>query len=119
LVWCDGYRQRGQAENHIKELMNAMFGGRLSCSSFVTNAFRLLLYGWAYRLMWSLREEVKKESESAGRWQFDTIRVRLLKVVVVVRESVRRIWTQMPECFPLVELFRGLLERGQLQKVGT
>lgn len=119
LVWYDGYCQRGQAENHIKELMNAMFGGRLSCSSFVTNAFRLLLYGWAYRLMWSLREEVKKESESAGRWQFDTIRVRLLKVAVVVRESVRRIWTQMPECFPLVELFRGLLERGQLQKVGT
>lgn len=119
LVWYDGYCQRGQAENHIKELMNAMFGGRLSCSSFVTNAFRLLLYGWAYRLMWGLREEVKKESEEAGRWQFDTLRVRLLKVAVIVKESVRRIWTRMPLCFPLVELFRRLLVRGQRSSVGT
>lgn len=116
LIWYDGYCQRGQAENHIKELMNAMFGERLSCSSFVTNAFRLLLYGWAYRLMWGLREEVKKESESAGRWQFDTIRVRLLKVAVIVKESVRRIWTRMPLCFPLVGLFRRLLELGQVRK---
>lgn len=138
--WYDGYCQRGQAENHIKGLMNAMFADRLSCSSFVVNASRLLLYGWAYRLMWALREKVKEvqseeraqehrvpvtpwqktrteETEDVGRWQFDSLRSRLLKVAAVVKETCRRIWVRLPEYFPLRELFVRLLRQTKVAEL--
>lgn len=172
----DAYCMRGQAENYIKELMNAIAADRLSCSTFEGNFFRLLLHGWAYRLMWALREDVReldaefqraeelaqqlerttsrlqdeleewsesqeieaelvegvsqlkeetktvmegvqemgRESRQVGRYQFDTLRLRLLKVAVRVRESARRVWCQLPKSFPLAELFQRLLERGQV-----
>lgn len=118
-VWYEAYCQRGQAENFIKELKNAMAADRLSSSSFVGNSFRLLLHSWAYRLMWSLREDVKEKSPQLGKVQFDTLRIHLLKVGVSVKKSVRRIWYQMPRSFPHRGLFRSLLVRGQAALVGT
>lgn len=171
----DAYCKRGQAENYIKDLMNAMVADRLSCSTFEGNFFRLLLHSWAYRLMWSLREgvrdwvcelnqqqelvqqlsktasrlsnkledwageseaqrvlqagarqlseevekvlgELRREKEARerlGQGQFDTLRLRLLKVAVHARERARRVWCQLPNSFVLGGLFRWLLERGQ------
>src|SRR5262249_25537399 len=57
LVYDRGFCPRGQAENCIKDLKNALRADRLSCHRFIANAFRLLLHAVAYRLMYALRVE--------------------------------------------------------------
>ena len=105
----DAYCQRGQSENYIKEFKNALSADRLSCHRFVSNAFRLLLHAAAYRLMLALREYVAQVSPDLGRRQFDTLRLRLLKVAAIVKESVRRILVRLPEAFPLRQVFHDTL----------
>lgn len=110
----DGYHTycgRGQCENFIKDLKNAMKADRLSCSSFVANFFRLILHAAAYRLMFELREELAIERIDMGNCQLDTLRMRLLKVGAMVRQSVRRILIQMPEAFPLADAFLAICAR--------
>lgn len=104
----DAYCQRGQCENYIKDFKNALAADRLSCSSFVANFFRLLEHAAAYRLMHGLRTFVAKESPALGRAQFDTLRLRLLKVAAIVSRSVRRILVRLPTAFPLAKLFRAI-----------
>ena len=58
-------------------------------------------------------ETIEKEIAESGRSQFDTLRLKLLKVAVRVRESARRVWCQLPESFPLARLFQQLLLQGQ------
>jgi hypothetical protein len=105
------YCARGQCENFIKDLKNAMKADRLSCSSFVANFFRLLLHAAAYRLMFALREELATERIDMGNCQLDTLRLRLLKIGAMVRQSVRRILVRMPEVFPLAEAFMAIAAR--------
>lgn len=105
------YCQRGQCENWIKDFKNALQADRLSCSSFAANFFRLLLHAAAYRLLHALRSAVADISPELGRAQFDTLRLRLLKVAALVRQSVRRIWIRLPRAFPLRDLFDTLLAR--------
>lgn len=109
-LYC-GYCERGDAENRIKDFKNALAGDRLSCGTFVANFFRLLLHAGAYRLMFALREEAKEVKPGLGRMQFDTLRLNLLKVAGIVRESVRRIWVELPKAFPLANVFRQLCIR--------
>ena len=87
----DAYCARGQSENYIKDLKNALAADRLSCSSFVANSLRLLLHAAAYRLMRALRQAVARVRRDLGQAQFDTLRLRLLKVAALVRRSVRRL----------------------------
>ncbi len=105
----DYYCERGQAENYIKDLKNAMYAGRLSCTTYAANSFRLLLHGWAYRIMIRLRERAKKCNLEVGRLQFDTLRLRLLKVAAQTLESVRRIKVVLPSVFPLAAAFQQIL----------
>jgi len=105
------YCERGQCENYIKDFKNALQADRLSCSTFGANFFRLLLHGVAYRLMLLLRREAAAISEFFGKAQFDTFRLRLLKVGVQVRESTRRILFRLPESFPDAKVFRELALR--------
>lgn len=107
----DAYCERGQSENYIKDFKNALAADRLSCSSFVANSLRLLLHAAAYRLMRALRAAAATVRSDLGRMQFDTLRLRLLKVAAVVRRSVRRLWIQLPAAFPLGTLFRTLAEQ--------
>lgn len=100
------YCQRGDCENRIKDLKNALAADRLSCSRFRANFFRLLLHAAAYRLLWALRQSAQAVSDRLGRAQFDTLRLRLLKVAALVRRSRRRIWIQLPRAFPEAEYFR-------------
>jgi hypothetical protein len=104
----DAYCQRGQCENNIKDLKNALRADRLSCSSYTANFFRLLLHSAAYRLMYELRNRACKYSEILGRSQFDTLRLRILKVGVLVKRSVRRIHLRLPRAFPLAHVFRAI-----------
>jgi len=105
------YCERGQCENLIKDFKNALQADRLSCCRFAANFFRLLLHTAAYRLLHALRQEVAEESAELGRAQFDTLRLRLLKVAAWVTQSVRRILVRLPQAFPQAELFRRLATR--------
>jgi hypothetical protein len=102
------YCQRGQCENLIKDFKNALKADRLSCSRFVANFLRLLEHAGAYRLMLALRNAAQALHSELGAQQFDTIRLRLLKVAALVRQSVRRIVVQLPRAFPCAALFRSL-----------
>ncbi len=104
----EAYCQRGQCENLIKDLKNALKADRLSCSRFVTNFLRLLLHAAAYRLMLALRRAAAALHSEVGVQQFDTIRLRVLKVAALVRHSVRRIVVQLPRAFTAAALFRAL-----------
>jgi hypothetical protein len=104
----NAYCQRGQCENNIKDLKNALQADRLSCSSFTANFFRLLLHSGAYRLMYELRNRAAEHSQKLGRAQFDTLRLRLLKVGALVKQSVRRIHIRLPEAFPFAAVFRAI-----------
>jgi len=108
------YCERGQCENLIKDLKNALQADRLSCSSFRANFFRLLLHTAAYRLLHALRQQIAPQSAVLGRAQFDTLRLRLLKVAAWVTQSARRILIRLPKAFPWAEVFYRLATELQL-----
>lgn len=84
------YTDRGEMENHIKDLKNALCADRLSCHRFLSNQFRPLLHVAAYILMFSLREELQKTTLASA--QMDTLRLRPLKIAAKVVVSTRRVW---------------------------
>jgi hypothetical protein len=99
------YCPRGQAENAIKDFKRALCGDRLSCTTYVANAFRLALHAIAYRLLDALRRVVVEVAPGLGRRQFDTLRLLLLKVAALVGQSVRRFTFQLPSAFPMASVF--------------
>jgi hypothetical protein len=110
-VYDIGYCARGQCENFIKDLKNALQADRLSCSAFKANAWRLLLYSAAYRLMHAVRKAATDVGSELGAMQLDTLRLRLLKVAATVTESARRIVMRLPESFPLANVFFAIATR--------
>ncbi|MCC6805874.1 MAG: IS1380 family transposase [Deltaproteobacteria bacterium] len=107
-IYDVGYCARGQCENFIKDLKNALQADRLSCSSFKANALRLLLYSAAYRLMHAVRQAAKDVGSQLGAMQLDTLRLRLLKVAATVTESARRIVLRLPSAFPFAHAFAAI-----------
>jgi len=87
LALYDWYVDRGEAENWIKDFKNALAADRLSDHRFWANAFRLLLHAAAYWLLDQLRRWLL--SAQAPRLQFDTLRLRVIKIGGWVRESTR------------------------------
>jgi hypothetical protein len=108
LIYDRAFCPRGQSENYIKDLKNALAADRLSCHRFVANAFRLFLHALAYRLMYALRNTASTVEPSLRRVQMDTLRLRLLKVAALVATSVRRIVVRLPRAFPLAAAFTAL-----------
>ena len=94
----DLYREHGDMENRIKDLKNALKADRLSCHRFTANATRLVLHAAAYVLMWEFREQL--EGTDLARAQFDTLRLRLLKIGARVVTTARRIWLHMTSACP-------------------
>ena len=111
MLYENAYCGRGDAENRIKDFKRALAADRLSCTTYVANAFRLLLHAFAYRLLDAFRREVHAVMPTLGHAQFDTLRLHLLKVAAFVRQSVRRIVVALPRAFPLAALFRQLALR--------
>jgi len=105
LVYDRAYCARGQCENNIKDLKNALNADRLSCSSFKANALRLLLHVAAYRLVFAIRQAAGAVSPELATAQFDTLRLRLLKVAAQVKQSARRILIRLPAVFPFAQAF--------------
>ncbi len=106
-VYDYGYCARGAAENFIKDFKNAIDGDRLSCQSFLANAFRTMLHLAAYRLLHGLRETARELGlADLGRAQLDTLRLKVLKVAALVTQSARRILIRLPQSFPMAVAFQ-------------
>lgn len=116
VVYEWAYCARGQAENAIKDLKNALHADCLSCTRYLANAFRLLLHAAAYRLLSSVREHLAALAAPLATAQFDTLRLRLLKVAAFVRQTVGRVVVQLPRAFGLAPLLRELLVRTRLPR---
>jgi hypothetical protein len=102
------YCQRGDPENRIKELKLDLKADRLSCHRFWANQFRLLLHAVAYVLMQAMRKLLA--GTEFARAQVNTLRLYLLKVGARIRESVRRVWVQLPSAYPWFYLWHRLAQ---------
>jgi Transposase DDE domain group 1 len=102
------YCARGQAENLIKRHKSQLASDRTSCRSPLANQMRLILHTAAYWLMRTLREAIPRPQPLASG-EFSTIRLRLLKIAVRVRETASRVRLAFAANCPDAELFRGLL----------
>jgi hypothetical protein len=104
------YCARGQAENHIKAWKNHLAADRTSCHDAEANQFRLFLHAGAYWLLWSLRRAMPRRSP----WrvmQFDTLRLRLIKIAARIVELKTQIKIHLPSSAPDQAIFRLALDR--------
>ena len=109
-LYEDLYCRRGQAENHIKSWKTHLAADRTSCHRGPANQLRLMLHTGAYWLMWSLRRLMPKHSS----WrvaQFDTLRLRLLKIAARVVEWKTKVMVHLPTACPDKAILRLTLER--------
>jgi hypothetical protein len=96
------YCGRGAMELLIKEHKNHLFSDRTSCSCFQANQFRLFIHSIAYILMHAFRERYLKNTELA-KAQFNTIRLKLLKIGARVRQLTTKIKIHLPTSYPYKE----------------
>jgi Transposase DDE domain. len=109
------YCQRGQAENLIKLHKAQLASDRTSCHSATANQVRLTLHSAAFWLMHTVRAEIP-QGHALARCEFNTLRLRLLKIAARVIEHGRRIRVHLPSSCVEKTLFRaialGLLPSG-------
>jgi hypothetical protein len=109
-LYEDVYCRRGQAENHIKSWKTHLAADRTSCTKATANQLRLFVHAGAYWLMWGLRTSMPKRS----MWrvaQFDTLRLRLIKIAARVVEMKTMIRVHLPTSCPGQEILRFALGR--------
>lgn len=109
-IYEELYCRRGQAENHIKAWKRHLATDRTSCCRAAANQFRLMLHTGAYWLLWSLRSLMPKRST----WrvaQFDTLRLRLVKLATRVVALKTRVMLHLPNACPDKTILRLALER--------
>jgi len=104
FLYETAYCGRGRMENFIKEHKIALRSGRTSCHRFMANYFRLMLHSAAYVIMHTFREKALTGTDFATA-QFDTIRLRLLKIGAEVREMKTKLQFIFPSSFPLKDVF--------------
>ena len=92
------YCQRAVVENRIKEMQYGLSIDRTSCTRFFANHFRVILGAAAYALMQELRLQAK--GTSCERAQVATLRLRLLKLGVWFKRSVRRVVLHLSDSAP-------------------
>lgn len=109
-LYEDVYCRRGTAENHIKSWKTHLAADRTSCTSATANQFRLFLHAGAYWLMWGLRAAMPKRSSFAVA-QFDTLRLRLIKIAARVVEMKTQIRLHLPTSCPDHGILRIVLSR--------
>jgi hypothetical protein len=109
-IYEDVYCRRGMAENHIKAWKTHLAADRTSCTKATANQFRLFLHAGAYWLLWGLRAVLPKRSRLAVA-QFDTLRLRLVKIAARVVEMKTQIRISLPSACPEHDLLRLVLGR--------
>jgi len=102
------YCQRGDMENRIKEQQLMLFADRTSCHAMMANQFRLLLSGFAYTLLNSLRRTTLAGTQLVNA-QCDTLRLKLIKIAARVRVTARRVIFHLTSSCPYEPLFRHVL----------
>jgi hypothetical protein len=102
------YCARGQAENLIKRHKSQLASDRTSCRSPLANQMRLILHTAAYWLMRTLRDTIPQPQPLASG-EFSTIRLRLLKIAVRIKETASRVRLAFAANCPDAELFRDLV----------
>jgi Transposase DDE domain group 1 len=102
------YCARGQAENLIKQHKSQLASDRTSCRSPWANQMRLILHTLAYWLVRMVRDAIPKLQPLASG-EFATIRLRLLKIAVRIKETASRVRLSFASNRADAELFRGLV----------
>jgi hypothetical protein len=102
------YCARGQAENLIKRHKSQLASDRTSCRSPLANQMRLILHTAAFWLVRIIRDTIPKH-EPLASGEFSTIRLRLLKVAVRVKETGTRVKLAFAANCPNAKLFRDLI----------
>src|SRR5271167_3374978 len=93
------YCARGQAENLIKRHKSQLASDRTSCRSPLANQMRLILHTAAYWLMLIVRNAIPKP-QALANGEFSTIRLRLLKIAVRIKETASRIKLSLRQTAP-------------------
>jgi len=99
VVYCG----RGKMELMIKDHKVALKSDRTSCHRKEANQFRLFVHSAAYVLMHAFRDNLLRGSELATV-QFDTIRLRLLKIGTRIEVGKTFIRFHFPASYPLKSL---------------
>jgi Transposase DDE domain group 1 len=99
------YCARGQAENLIKLHKAQLASDRTSCRSPLANQMRLILHTAAYWLMLTVRNAIPK-AHALATAEFNTIRLRLLKLGARVVETVSRVRLAFAAACPDAGLIR-------------
>jgi hypothetical protein len=102
------YCARGQAENLIKWHKSHLASDRTSCRSPLANQMRLVLHTAAYWLMLEIRNAIPGPQPLASG-EFATIRLRLLKIAVRIRETASRVRLAFAANCADAALFHGLV----------
>jgi hypothetical protein len=102
------YCARGQAENLIKRHKGQLASDRTSCRSPLANQMRLILHTAAYWLMRTIRDAIPRPQPLASG-ELSTIRLRLLKIAVRIKETASRVRLAFASSCPDAALFRGLV----------
>lgn len=106
MIYDTIYCGRGAMELMIKEHKNHLRSDRTSCSSFLANQFRLFIHSMAYVLLHAFRENHLQNTQFA-KAQFDTIRLKILKLGARVISLSTKIKIHLPTSCPYREdLFR-------------
>jgi len=103
------YCDRGTAETFIDELKNALKADRLSCSRFVANAFRLVMFAFSYNLLRVYHGLLKNTSLEGA--SIETIRSRLVKIGARVRTTCRCVRVHMASGWPFRAVLRLVMSR--------
>ena len=98
-LYEDLYCARGEMENRIKEQQLDLFADRTSSATLQANQLRLWFSSMAYVLLNELRRIALRHTRFADA-TCGSIRLKLLKIGALVRQSVRRIKFAMASGFP-------------------
>ena len=102
------YCPRGEMENRIKEQQLGLFADRTSTHYIKSNQVRLLFSSVAYVFLNLIRERALKGTELSNA-QSGTIRLKLLKIGVIIKETFRQIRFSFSQSFAYKETFLKVL----------
>lgn len=100
----NGYDDRGECENRIKEFKRDLSADRLSCHRYLANAFRLKLHALAYQLLVLFRLHALRSTQLAHA-RLETLQLKLFKVGARFKRTARRLWFHLSSSWPGRDLF--------------
>ena len=103
-LYEDFYCARGDMENRIKEQQMDLFAGRTSTHWMKSNQLRLWFSVIAHLIMHRLKACVLKGTE-LEKATIGQVRLKLFKIAVRIKVSVRRVLLEFTDSYPRKELF--------------